>query len=927
MKAIEKLTSFGQSLWYDNIQRSLLEDGSLKKLIDQGEIRGVTSNPSIFHNAISKSHDYDSALIPMAWAGWPTEKIFTQLAVEDIRAAADLFRSLYERTRGADGYVSLEVNPYLANDTQGTIHEARRLWELVQRPNLMVKIPATPEGIPAIRKSVAAGININVTLIFSLQRYAEVMDAYLTGLERRVASGLDIDNQASVASFFVSRLDVKADDRLQKLIDQEGSHAEQAIGLLGKAAIANAKLAYAEFKNTFSSARFKALEKHGAHVQRPLWASTSTKNPTYRDVMYVEDLIGPDTVNTIPPKTLDAFRDHGEARLSLEEGLDDAQKVLASLESLGISLNEVTLELELEGVRAFSDSYTALLKTLDERRSSAVAELGPLQKSVADRVEALDQSVFVKRLHAHDANLWTADAAGQSEVTKRLGWLTSPADSQALLPDIQQVAADLIAENYTHALLLGMGGSSLAPEVIRTIMGRGEVEGKPGLDLIILDSTDPGQVLQAESWCAGANTVFIVSSKSGGTSEVNAFLDYFWEKMVRLEGEKAGTHFIAITDPGTSLEKLATERRFRKTFLADPTVGGRYSALTAFGLVPSGLMGQDVAAMLAKADWMAAQSTGAVPTGRNPGLVLGVIMGQAALSGKDKVIFLADPLWQPLGAWLEQLIAESSGKQGKGILPVDGEPVREAGWYSKDRLFVYLKANGELEDTANALLKAGHPVLTITSPDPADLPAEFYRWEVATAVACAEIGVNGFDQPDVQDNKDRTTRKVKQYKEHGSLDEGPLLWDGGDVRLYGPSFPGFRPDQSVSEQIKAFISRGGEGDFIAINAYIPRNPDTLSRLQALRHRIQDLSGLPTTLGFGPRFLHSTGQYHKGGSNQGLFLQITADPVADVEIPGQGLSFGTLERAQAIGDLEALLARDRRAIRVHLVKAKIEDILG
>jgi transaldolase len=371
MNAAQKLHKAGQSVWYDNIQRSLLQNGNLAGMIQRGEIRGVTSNPTIFMNAITKSQDYDGSLVPLARSGWNAEDIYYQLAVEDIQAATDLFLPLYQQTGGGDGYVSLEVSPYLANDTAGTLAEAKRLWQRVNRPNLMIKIPATREGIPAITAAIAAGINVNVTLIFARQRYAEVMEAYLKGLEQRVAEGLPITSIASVASFFVSRVDTKIDPRLQAIIDAGGSPAQQAAALPGKAAIANARLAYADFKQVFSAQRCQKLKAKGARVQRPLWASTSTKNPAYRDVMYVEELIGPDTVDTIPPQTLAAFLDHGQVRLSLEENLDAAQQALADLETLGISMKKVTLELEEEGVKAFSDAFTVLLKAVDERRQAA----------------------------------------------------------------------------------------------------------------------------------------------------------------------------------------------------------------------------------------------------------------------------------------------------------------------------------------------------------------------------------------------------------------------------------------------------------------------------------------------------------------------------------------------------------------------------
>ena len=359
-----KLLQAGQSVWYDNIQRNLLQNGEMAGMIERGEIRGVTSNPTIFMNAITKSQDYDSSLTPLTQSGLNPEEIFFKLAIEDIQAAADLFLPLYRESNGGDGYVSLEVSPYLANDTEKTLAQAKKLWAEVNRPNLMIKIPATKEGLPAISGAIAAGVNINVTLIFSLVRYGEVMDAYLKGLEQRVAAGLPIDSISSVASFFVSRVDTNIDKRLQSLVNADGDHANAARVLFGKAGIANARLAYAEYKKVFTSERFLKLKAHGARVQRPLWASTSTKNPAYRDVMYVEELIGPDTVDTIPPQTLTAFLDHGKVRNSIEEDLPGAAKVLADLQVLGISMDEVTYELEVEGVKSFADAFTVLLDAI-----------------------------------------------------------------------------------------------------------------------------------------------------------------------------------------------------------------------------------------------------------------------------------------------------------------------------------------------------------------------------------------------------------------------------------------------------------------------------------------------------------------------------------------------------------------------------------
>jgi transaldolase/glucose-6-phosphate isomerase len=610
---IRKLYSLGQSLWYDNIQRSLLENGLLAAMIGRGDIRGVTSNPSIFLNAIAKTKDYDSALIPLAWSGWDAEQIFWQLAIEDIQNACDLFSSLYRESEGADGYVSLEVSPTLAHNTAGTLEQAKQLWKWVDRPNLMIKIPATPEGIPVVRAAIEAGINVNITLIFSLERYRAVMEAYLAGLEDRLKTGLEVRRIASVASFFVSRMDTKVD----ALLDAIGS--TEAKSLRGKTAIAYTKMAYEEFLKVFRGEGFARFKAAGCSIQRPLWASTSTKNPAFPDTMYVDELIGPGTVNTVPPQTLEAFRDHGKAEVTILDNLDGARQTLSTLETLGISMDRVTTELETEGVKSFSAAFTAMLRAIDERRFDAVRALGSLAAPVNRRVAGLIAEAAPTRLWSHDPSLWTADPAGQDEIRKRLGWLDLPRSSQAAVKEINDFVAHVRADGLTHVLLLGMGGSSLAPEVLARIHSSlpGK-EGEAGLPFAILDSTDPAQILETASRFPPAKTLYIVSSKSGGTAEVNALFHYFW---AQTGGD--GSHFVAITDAGTSLDALANARGFRTTFLADQTVGGRNSALSHFGLVPAALMGLDVEALLQRGKWMMNQCAADVSGARNPGLILG----------------------------------------------------------------------------------------------------------------------------------------------------------------------------------------------------------------------------------------------------------------------------------------------------------------
>jgi transaldolase/glucose-6-phosphate isomerase len=902
MNSIAKLTSLGQSLWLDNIQRKQLENGELKAMIEHGDIRGMTSNPTIFNNSISKTKDYDAALTSLAWAGWDAEKIFWQLAIEDIRAACDLFSPLYEETNGGDGYVSLEVSPYIAHDTEATIAQVEQLWARVRRPNLMVKIPATQEGIPAIRKAISVGINVNVTLIFSLRRYAEVMEAYLSGLEDHLAAGHAIHHIASVASFFVSRVDTKIDPKLP-----DGSP------LGGKAAIANAKLAYDEYEKTFSTHRWENLKIKGARAQRPLWASTSTKNPAYPDTIYIDNLIGPETVNTVPPATLEAVRDHAKIEITLTRDLDRAQDAINQLEANGISMDAVTQELEDEGVKAFADAFTQLLKTIDERRVSAVSSLGPIADSVSKRIAQLEAESVPKRLWSHDPTLWATDPEGQAEVRKRMGWMDSPEKARALIPVYKEFADEIHREGIHRVLVLGMGGSSLTAEVLSSLQASAKIDAP--LSLAILDSTDPEQVSLTSGNFPPDKSLYIVASKSGGTAEVMAAFDYFWKL-----SNGNGSRFIATTDPGTSLEALAQKHNFRKIFHADESVGGRYSALTDFGMVPAALLGMDLNQFLDRADWMKSQCGEHIPSARNPGLVLGAVIGQSALDGRDKLTVLSDAPLSAFAGWIEQIIAESSGKNGRGILPVPLEPIGDVNVYGEDRLFVYLRQTGELNENIKALREDGQPVLVFDIPNLNEIGAEMYRWEIATVVACSVLGVNAFDQPNVESSKKITKAKIADYQQKGMMEEGKPVWMGEGVEMFSSSA---LQGESLETILQNFLQEAEPNGYVAINAYLPRNDEMIKALQALRVVIRAKTGNAVTAGFGPRFQHSTGQFHKGGPKNARFIVITAEPAADFEIPSEGLTFGTLIRAQALGDYEALIAAGRKVLRVHL--PSVEEI--
>ena len=929
---IQQLGRLGQSVWYDNMYRALIETGELQRLIDSG-VTGLTSNPTIFEKAISSSDDYDESLVAHARRSDDPQDLFEGLAVEDIRAAADLLLPIYENTEGTDGFASLEVNPHLAHDTKGTIKAARRLFAALDRPNVMIKVPATPEGIPAIRDLIGRGINVNVTLIFSLEMYSRVREAYMAGLEDLIASGGDPARVSSVASFFVSRVDTSVDG----LIGESGGALND---YQGNAAVANAKIAYQDFKTTFGTDRFQAMAERGARVQRPLWASTSTKNPEYSDVLYVETLIGPDTVNTMPDATLAAFMEHGTARTSIEDGADEARATISALEAGGVSMDAVTTQLMHDGVKAFADSFDELLENIVAKRDkllSALAapagvSLGKARATADEAVASLEDTEAVARIWSGDHTLWSSDP---TEITDRLGWLDTPSSMLDCVDDLTRFAHEVRDDGIRHVVLLGMGGSSLGAEVLwqcATFMvgagfkpaptaplhapvsssrERSPREGWP--ELIVLDSTIPARIQSVVESIDPARTLFLVSSKSGTTIEPNMLYKFFRSVVEDAVGAESACHsresgnrFVAITDAGTALDKLAQQSGFRRVFRNRPDIGGRYSVLSYFGLVPASLIGFDIRSLLNSAIAMQGACGQGVSASINAGAWLGAVLGSLALAGRDKLTILTSPSLASFGLWAEQLVAESLGKNGLGIVPIANEPVDALEHIGDDRLFVSLELAGE--DLVGAGLKPalidrlasdGHPVVRYKINDVSNLGGEFYRWQFAIAVAGAVMGVHPFDQPDVQRAKDLTDQALARFESQG---EAPTLTSEGSV--------------------KELIADMKPGDYLAILAYLEQTPELDAALAKLRSTIASKYSIPTTLGYGPRYLHSTGQLHKGGANNVAALLLTAPHAQDIDIPGESFSFGILADAQASSDLEALRSAGRKVACVVLGDASI-----
>ncbi|MHB8529266.1 MAG: bifunctional transaldolase/phosoglucose isomerase [Caulobacteraceae bacterium] len=919
----------GQAMWLDYLHRKILHNGELARLIENDGLKGLTSNPSIFEKAIGEGDAYDAALKGLidqrdAEAG----DLYERLAIADIQGAADVFRPTYDRLGRADGYVSLEVSPYLAMDTEATIAEARRLWRLVDRPNLMIKVPGTTPGVPAIRTLIGEGINVNVTLLFGIDAYLAVAEAHTAGLEAWKARGGDLTRVRGVASFFVSRIDTMIDAKIDaRLHTAKGEEAESLKSLRGGIAIANAKIAYQRYLGLIGTPRWKALAAAGAAPQRLLWASTGTKDPAFSDILYVETLIGRDTINTMPPKTMDAFRDHGVVRETLTEDVEAARSILATSDRLGLDLAGVTAALVVDGVEKFAKAFDDLLGAVEGKRAELLGERlnrqsaklpADLQSGLEEAIDRAAKEGWGRRLWAGDASLWT----GRDEA-RWLGWLAAGRGETVEFAALQKLSADVREAGYDHALLMGMGGSSLGPEVLARTFG--SAPGHPRL--LVLDSTDPAQIARIQGQIDPARTLFVVSSKSGSTLEPNILCRYFFALAERSLGQgKAGERFIAITDPGSDLEKIAREDGFSRVFAGDPTIGGRYSVLSNFGMVPAAIIGLDPRECFETAAPMVRSCAASAPPRANPGLLLGLMLGRAAKGGRDKVTFVVSEGLADLGAWLEQLLAESTGKHGKGLIPIDAEPVGKPKAYGQDRVFIWVRLEGEddpaRDEAVRAVEEAGHPVVRIVLARREQIFQEFFRWEVAVAIAGAVIGIDPFDQPDVEASKVKARELTEAYERSGELPEGPAAIRSDGLALYADernaeALSGAAGEQSIEAWLRAHLRRAGQGDYVALLPYLDRNEEHIAVFQELRRKIRDARVVATAVGFGPRFQHSTGQAYKGGPNSGVFLQVTGAAQPDAAIPGSRASFGVVEAAQARGDFEVLNERGRRLLRLDL----------
>jgi transaldolase/glucose-6-phosphate isomerase len=923
-----ELYKAGQGPWLDTISRKLLRSGTLKAYIEESGLLGVTSNPSIFQQSISQGEGYEQDIRKLLKRGASTVEIYDALTTSDIREACDLFLPVFMKTSGEHGFVSLEVLPNLAFNENATVEEARRLFGLVNRPNVMIKVPATSEGVRAVRRLIGEGINVNVTLIFSQKNYCEVAAAYLDGLEAFARKGGDLARVHSVASVFVSRIDTDIDKQLDAKLATETEAAKRMFltELKGKAAIANSKMIYRSFREIFGSARYRALKEQGAFVQKPLWASTSTKNPSYPDLLYVEPLVGKDTVNTLPQNTWEALLAHGEIRPgSVEENIPEAEATIAQLKGIGIDLHAVCERLQKDGVKAFVNAFESLMSTLEKKRDPQMAPTvkvnislpDNLEKNVADTLARLAKNEAHSRWIAKDPTLWSNDAAHQKVILNRLGWVDNCEKITGKLYEIDQLQEKLFKGKVRDIVLLGMGGSSLAAEVLSLILKKPsqKVRGAlKGIRFHLLDTTDPASILKVEKTVRYPSTIFLVGSKSGSTIETRSQYQYFFDRVKKFyKGDEntAAERFVIITDHGSPLEALGRSKTFGGLFLNPQDIGGRYSALSFFGLVPAALLGIDVRRVLADAGRFLGAMRSTKDLSRNEGIALGVLLGALALKGKDKLTFWTSPELASFADWAEQLIAESTGKDGKGITPVAGEMPLDLERYGSDRVFVMLRLKGKQEKLWAARVKAlkakGFPVLDFVWSDGTNVGGEFLRWEVATSFASVVLGVNPFDEPNVTESKNITSRLLEDVKKKKALPKpGKQLVAKGAVLT-----------PADKKMLASFFAKLPKNGFVSLLAYIDRSPAAKKSLQGLQKLMASALKVPVLSGFGPRYLHSIGQLYKGGPKQGIFLEFFVKDAKDVKIPGEVYGFSQLKRAQAMGDYEAISSKGLSILAVDL----------
>ncbi len=896
MNPIQSVHSLGQSLWLDNIRRDSLDSGELVDRIATGELRGVTSNPTIFEGAILSSDNYTVDLRRFAQAGWTAERIFDQLAIDDIRAAADAFLPLFEQTNGGDGFVSIEVNPELADDTSKTIEEARRLWDAVNRPNAMIKIPATLAGLPAIESSIRAGINVNATLIFSLGRYIEVMEAYMSGLERRLEDGGSLDHVASVASFFVSRIDTALDEQLQETIKRSDEEGERASSLLGKVAIANCGLAYGQFVATIQGEQFQYLAARGARVQRPLWASTSTKNLEYPDTYYVDHLIGPDTVNTLSESTLKAFKDHGSPELTLTENISTARSQLQALDDLGISLADAAERLERQGISKFVDSYHSILRTIENKAAAFRKEISALEPKMRETLAELDRDEVGKRLWQEDVTLWVERDREKARVGHWLRWLSEPAKMSTGVTELMRFAEEAAAPEITTLVLIGSGCGIFTAEMLARLLTPTD-----RIDFHSIGTANPDDIRTIKRKITPEATLYLIVDASSDDGIEENLIAAFWEQAVRKLEEQTRHHFVVMTQEGSKLRNWAVERGIQKIIEVDLHDDIWPSPFNWQSLLPAALAGADLHSFVRGGVDMTRACGPLVDVAQNPGLYLGSVLAAALRCGREKITLFADPPLEPILKWIEGLLAAGRGRDEGGFITIRDEPSGSGKVYGDDRLFVYLRRSGALDRRLHEWVDVGIPVLVLeTGTNTKQIGEMLVQWQFGAAIAKSLLSINPTNLDGLNRSRAEFQHILHRLERKGELPQADPLWQGDGVQLRAASRGLKFTGGGLSEVIDFILAESRKVGGLKLRIYTSMSQALQGKVARLRRVLRDQLGLFSLTGAIDCDLDSG-----RGLKDLVNLILLVKPRKDEDVPGKTYTFGLLFEGQALSDFAAM----------------------
>lgn len=931
MNPIKQARRLGQAFWLDNLTRRLVREGDLKRRISEHAITGVTSNPAIFHQAIGSSDEYDDDIRRLVHEGRTIPEIYESLVVDDVQRACDLLRPVFLESDGTDGFVSLEVPPRLSQVGPDTLAEVKRLWSLVDRPNVMIKIPGTSSALPVLESAVHLGINTNITLLFSPERFRKFLEAFMAGQEKRLSEGQSVRPVASVASFFVSRVDTRVDSLLGLRWAQSAdmNHRIRLARLFGKSGVANARLAYREFLDARRSTRWQSLERRGARAPRLVWASTSQKDPLLSPLLYAESLLGPETIITATEKTLDLFAARGRVRIGLDEkGLAEAAAVVRELEEVGIDLAAVSDDLQQEGIKKFIEPFDRLMLALCEKRAQFIGKKANVQdvgqvRLVNPALTALSARRFSERLFARDGSLWASDLESVKKVENGLGWVDSHNQFRARVDEIREFADGVRRDGFKHVVILGTGSNTAPAQIASGTFG--STRGWP--DILVLDNTDPAAIRGVESQIDVAKTFFLVVGKSGTNLETSSLYKYFYDRLLLLGLPALGTRFAAITDSQSWLAREAVAKKFRQSYLNPPNLTSPFAALSYLGLVPMAMLGLDIQAVLDRARSFAISAGPGVPEPNNAALQLGASLALLAKNGRDKLTFVLSPNISGFAEWAEHLLVHTTSKEGTGIVPVVGEALGTPRAYGNDRLFLHMIHRGSAKRSeakrVAVLEKAGHPVIRIALPDRMGLAEEYVRWQLASVCAGLLLGVNPFGDPSEGEGRKSTEDLLRHWATDRRFPKEKPAAETGSVRAYGPVA---RKAGSVDAAVSDFLRETPKNGFIGILAFFRRTAARDRALADFRAALADRFGVATTLAHGPRFLHTTAPLYKCGPENGSALMLTTEEDRDLPIPGHDYGFGVLHEAQALGELQAIRNRGRRVLRLHF-KGDIKDALG